>query len=158
MKFLQRYTRSGRKVKIIENGEFIADVLLKERNKDIFYYKNEKEKQAGIYQIFCNEEWLSPDSSDKKLAESINSVYRSINRYHNYREDVIHEYNKKNRTKNPMSHMVNEREYNHTPLYNSYLTNNSKLDERMSKEYTNCETDKVMKRLKQRILNEVLFL
>ena len=53
--------------------------------------------------------------------------------------------------------MVNEREYNNTPLYNSYLTNNAKLDERMSKEYTNCETDKVMKRLKQRILNEVLF-
>ena len=123
--------------------ECVAVVLLKEINKDRFYYKNEKEKQAGIYQIFCNEEWLSPDSSDKKLAESINSVYRSINNFHNYRDDVIHVYNKKNRTKNPMSHMVNEREYNHTPLYKKYLTNNAKLDERISKEYVNVETDKV---------------
>ena len=45
--------------------ECVADVLLKEINKDSFHYKNEKEKQAGIYQIFCNEKWLSPDSYDK---------------------------------------------------------------------------------------------
>ena len=137
--------------------ECVADVLLKEINKDSFYYKNEKEKQAGIYQIFCNEEWLSPDSSDKKLMESINSVYRSISSYHDYRGNVIHEYNQKNRTKNPMSHMANETEYNNTPLYKKYLINNEKLEERIMKEYVNVETDKAKKRIKQRILNEVLF-
>ena len=53
--------------------------------------------------------------------------------------------------------MVNQREYNHTPLYNKYLTNNAKLDERISKEYVNVETAQVKKRIKQRILNEVLY-
>ena len=135
------------------------DILMKEIKPSSFYYKTEKDKQGGVYQIFYQDEWLSPDQSDKKLEEVISVAMSSISNYNIYKNGVFLDYEEKMKKPNP--------DYDNSSTEPMFVIPgvcikaqepSEKLRERIYEEYFGKTetTEKYIKNIKSRILKNVL--
>ena len=133
------------------------EVLIKEIKKDSFYYKNEKDKQNEVFQLYYKDEWLPPEESHAKLYEVIRQTVNYIYWFEVHRDGCVFDYAEKYKTKKPTENNDLIREI-YPPIYDYHNTKYESNYERMQNEHSIRAQDepKYINKIKSRILKNVL--